>query len=83
MANFFVHWDKPTNHIGIHVATCPSCNNGKGVHEETAFRRGETHDWLPAISYAEAQALAKALTLAAKPGVNIKDCGRCHPQAHA
>jgi hypothetical protein len=78
MTSFWVHWDKPDGRISIHRADCRWCNDGKGMHQKTAIRRGETHDWVSANSYAEAWTVAKALDLAAK--VQIKDCGHCHPQ---
>lgn len=87
MTAFYVHWNTIVRKIRIHRSECNACKGGAGMHEgRIAAGRGQTYDWEPAKTYAEALALIDNLKLSYpqldRPGARV-DCGLCHPERSA
>jgi hypothetical protein len=87
MASFYVHWNTIVRRLRIHRSECGACKGGAGMHEgKIAAGRGETYDWVPALTYADALAVVTNLKRAHpqldRPGARI-DCGLCHPARNA
>jgi hypothetical protein len=79
MAAFFVHWNRIRKRVRIHYADCGACNHGEGMHRgKIDAGRGDTYDWIPAATYAEA--LKRAAIVASKISTKAGNCGMCSPQ---
>ncbi len=83
MTNFYVHWNAVVRKVRIHQSICGACKDGAGMHEgRIAQGRGDTYDWEPAKSYAEAVSIAERLMterpILKKVGARV-NCGLCRP----
>lgn len=83
MAPFFVFWNTVVRKTKVHRASCGACKNGQGMHEgRIQAGKGDTYDWVPAASYAEAAAIAASLKRSKPILASQKssiECGLCRP----
>jgi hypothetical protein len=81
MSAFYVYWNTIVCKVRIHRSECGACKGG-GINAG----RGKTHEWVSAVTYAEALALAADLKRA-HPQLNRLrgriNCGLCHPSRNS
>lgn len=70
--NYWIYENWTAEHKAVlHVASCPFCNEGRGVHPGSGNRNGRWHG-----PYSTVESAAQAAERTGRP---VRRCGHCKP----
>ena len=68
----YENWRADGHKAKIHLATCPYCNDGKGIHPGSSNKNGQWHGPYNDFQFASDKAQ--------RVGTNVSVCKHCLPQ---